>query len=153
MEILDLQNQLFENRLLRSSDEIRVFEDTVAQILELNDANHIDILCSGFDDLTEQDEVMFGLIHTVEHYINIVNPEIVLEKIALAANRMIPKAEEWYKILQIRILNNNMTRVTYKKVLKMLNKEQQDIVISQLEKIKREDQMRFDDIINFVLGK
>ena len=148
-----MQNRLVENRLLRTFDEIKSFEETIAKIITYKDVTHISILCSGFDDLTEQDEVMFGLIHAVEYYISIADPEIVLEKIAMSAKIMLPQAEEWYKILQIRILNNNKTRDIYKKVIKELDKEQQIIVISQLEKIKHEEKTRFEEKINYVLGR
>ncbi|MFP7476957.1 Imm30 family immunity protein [Terribacillus saccharophilus] len=72
MDILvELQN-LKDNRLLRDDQEVEKFEKAIENILKMKDGNRITFLCQGFDDDTENDEVMFGLIHAIESYDNIV---------------------------------------------------------------------------------
>ena len=151
MDMKDMQNRLIKNRLLKTAEEISDFEDTIAMILEMNDINHIEVLCLGFDDLTEQHEVMFGLIHAIEHYYMIGNPEVYLRKFAQSVRRMLPHAEEWSEILHYRILNNERSRTMYKKIVGELDRETLDIIVSQLTKIKNDDPEQFETSVNYVL--
>lgn len=68
MDINIVTQTLVDNRLLRNQQEITDFELAVSIILNMKDLNHIRNLCFGFDDTTEHDEVMFGLIHAIESY-------------------------------------------------------------------------------------
>ncbi|PAF37579.1 hypothetical protein CHH58_07975 [Terribacillus saccharophilus] len=76
MDILvELQN-LKDNRLLRDDQEVEKFEKAIKNILKMKDGNNIPLLCQGFDDETENDEVMFGLIHAIErNFRTIIHPK------------------------------------------------------------------------------
>lgn len=56
---------LKENRKLKNDNEIEIFEDAIEKLLETND---VKCLYCGFDNDTEEEEVMFGLVHAVESY-------------------------------------------------------------------------------------
>lgn len=89
MDILVEFTELKNNRLLRDESEVEKFEKAIENILDMNDVNHIEILCQGFDDLTENDEAMFGLIHAIEsnegvkyeEIMNVGNWELIFSKL------------------------------------------------------------------------
>lgn len=65
MNILEEMKILNENKLLRTNEEIEKFECAIENILSNEDYKDIKYLCKGFDDNTEDDEVMFDLILSV----------------------------------------------------------------------------------------
>ncbi|SES45120.1 Imm30 family immunity protein [Psychrobacillus sp. OK032] len=146
-ELTELKN----NRLLRDENEVEKFEKSIENILEMKDVNHIEVLCQGFDDLTENDEVMFGLIHAIESYDNIVGSEVSLKVLANSIPKMIPHAKEWLKILQKRILNHEPSLNIYKEIIPTLNKDVQDFIISQLTIIKEKNPNKFEKSVNSIL--
>lgn len=154
LEKLDILVELAElknNRLLRDESEIKKFEIAIENILNLKNVNHIEILCQGFDDSTENDEVMFGLIHAIESYDNLVSSEISLEVLAKSIPKMIPHAKEWLKILHKRILNHESSRDIYKKIIPTLNIDTQKYIVSQLNSIKEKNPVRFEESVNSIL--
>ncbi|MCM3225739.1 Imm30 family immunity protein [Terribacillus saccharophilus] len=152
MDILvELQN-LKDNRLLRDDQEVEKFEKAIEDILTMKDGNHIALLCQGFDDDTENDEVMFGLIHAIESYDNIVGSVSSLSILANSFSVMLPHAQEWLKIIQKRILNHDPSRETYKKIIPTLDSDIQKVIISQLNAIKAKNASRFEQSVNSVLS-
>ncbi|WP_237706200.1 Imm30 family immunity protein [Ornithinibacillus scapharcae] len=117
----------------------------------MEDVNHIEILCQGFDDLTENDEVMFGLIHAIESYDKIASSEISLKVLASSIPKMLPHAKEWLKILHKRILNHEPSRNIYKEILPTLNNDIQKYILSQLNSIKERNPSRFEESVNSIL--
>ncbi|WP_419961734.1 Imm30 family immunity protein [Psychrobacillus sp. BM2] len=151
MEILFELTELKNNRLLRDENEVVKFEKSIENILEMKDVSHIEILCQGFDDLTENDEVMFGLIHAIESYDNIVNSEASLKELANSIPKMLPHAKEWLKRLHKRILNNGPSLNIYKEIIPTLNKDIQEYIISQLIAIKDKNPSKFEKSVNLIL--
>ncbi|MEK4406212.1 Imm30 family immunity protein [Sporosarcina sp. FSL K6-6792] len=147
VELTELKN----NRLLRDESEVRKFEKSIENILDMKNVNHIEILCQGFDDLTEKDEVMFGLIHAIESYDKIVSSEVSLKLLANSIPKMLPHAKEWLKILHKRILNHETSRNIYKKIIPTLNNDTQKIVVSQLTSIKERNPSCFEKSVNSIL--
>jgi hypothetical protein len=148
IELANLKN----NRLLRDENEIEKFEQSINNILELKDPQHIELLCQGFDDLTENDEVMFGLIHAMESYDDIVNSQTSLNILAKSIPKMLPHAKKWLKILQKRILNHEPSLSIYKDIVKSLNKDIQNYIVSQLESIKKKNPKQFEESVNSILN-
>lgn len=151
MEILFELTKLKNNRLLRDENEVEKFEKSIENILEMKDVSHIEVLCQGFDDLTENDEVMFGLIHAIESYDNIVDSEASLKVLANSIPKMLPHAKEWLKILQKRILNHEPSLNIYKEIIPTLNKDVQAYIISQLIVIKEKNTSKFEKSVNLIL--
>ncbi|MGX4668404.1 Imm30 family immunity protein [Cerasibacillus sp. JNUCC 74] len=147
---VELEN-LKHNRLLRDENEVEKFEQAIKNILKLKDVSHIEILCHGFDDLTENDEVMFGLIHAIESYDNIVGSEASLKVLANSIPIMIPHAKEWLKVLHKRILNHGPSREVYKKIIPTLDSDIQNFIISQLTSIQEKNPNRFKESVNSVI--
>lgn len=90
MNIKDEIKKLQQNRLLKNEDEVINFEETIGNLLSLKDAKLIKDLCSGFDDSTNNHEVMFGLIHAIEEF----EGEERLLEMAKAIPDMLPHATE-----------------------------------------------------------
>ncbi|MEK3953153.1 MULTISPECIES: Imm30 family immunity protein [unclassified Psychrobacillus] len=151
MEILFELTELKNNRLLRDENEVEKFEKSIENILEMKDVSHIEVLCQGFDDLNENDEVMFGLIHAIESYDNIVDSEASLKVLANSIPKMLPHAKEWLKILQKRILNHEPSLNIYKEIIPTLNKDVQAYIISQLIVIKEKNTSKFEKSVNLIL--
>lgn len=147
VELTELKN----NRLLRDENEVKKFEKCIENVLEMEDVNHIEILCQGFDDSNENDEVMFGLIHAIESYDNIVGSEASLEVLANSIPKMLPHAKEWLKILHKRILNHEPSKKNYKKIVPSLNNDIQEFIVTQLTKIKEKNPSRFEESVNDIL--
>lgn len=151
MDILVELTELKNNRLLRDESEVEKFEKSIENILDMEDVNNIEILCQGFDDLTENDEVMFGLIHAIESYDKIVSSEISLKVLANSIPKMLPHAKEWLKILHKRILNHEPSRNIYKEIIPTLNNDIQKYIVSQLNSIKERNPSRFEESVNSIL--
>ncbi|MRX74014.1 hypothetical protein GJU40_17935 [Bacillus lacus] len=151
MDILVELTELKNNRLLRDESEVEKFEKSIENILDMEDVKNIEILCQGFYDLTENDEVMFGLIHAIESYDKIVSSEISLKVLADSIPKMLPHAKEWLKILHKRILNREPSRNIYKEIIPTLNNDIQKYIVSQLNSIKERNPSRFEESVNTIL--
>lgn len=140
-------DRLKQNRLLRDKNEFDNFEEALENLATVTDNWIIKELCEVFDDSTEDEEVMFGLIHLVEDF---QGEEGLLETVKAMPN-MIPQAKRWAKILNYRILNDDPSRMLYPKVLIKLDKSTVKAVVDLLEEIKAEDPQQFKDFIDEVL--
>lgn len=148
---MDIKTEIFKlqkNRLLRNATEVNEFESAIENIISLKDVKLVKDLCSGFDDQTEDHEVMFGLVHAIEDF----EGEEGLIEMTNAIPSMLPHAKEWATILNYRILNHEPSRKLYVNVLKKVNKSVKDIVIGILKNIKLEDLARFENSVNEVLS-
>lgn len=143
-EILKLQ----KSRLLRNALEVNDFESAIENIISLKDAKLIKDLCSGFDDQTEDHEVMFGLVHAIEDF----EGEEGLLEMTNAIPSMLPHAKEWATILNYRILNHEPSRKLYVHVLKKVDETVKDVIVGILNKVKTEDPARFENSVNEVLA-
>lgn len=109
MTIENYQNQLINNRLMRNDIEIDFFEEAVERVFDEKNIDTLKILMEGFDDKTNQEEVMFSLIHRMEHFVsqNGINEylRIVFENI----QRLFPHAKRWAEIIILRLMNDGDT--------------------------------------------
>lgn len=147
MDVNCLTQILVNSRLLRNQQEILNFESTISSILNMEDLNHIQNLCMGFDDETEHDEVMFGLIHAIESYDKIFDSEQLLKKLSESLTYMLPHAKEWAKILHIRILNHEPSCKLYAKVILESDDKIKTIVLQLVTEIKEEDPEKFENSV------
>jgi len=143
--------KLLNNKLLRTDQEILYFEEAIENILTFNEVEHIKILCSGFDDSTENEEVMFGLIHAIESYDNDFGMENSLEKMVEALPSMLPQARGWSIILHKRILNYEPSRIAYTNVLLRVDASIKKIVSELFSEIKERNPDRFEELVNKTL--
>ncbi|MEK3980646.1 Imm30 family immunity protein [Psychrobacillus sp. FSL K6-2836] len=142
--------KVYTNRLLQSQKEISEFEEALSNLIGLGDKSLITELCMGFDDDTEQYEIMFGLVHGIEHLYK-ENIEDGLYLIALAVPRIIDRAREWMEVLHYRILNHEQVRRIYGSVISKLDIKTKEIIINLLRDIKSEDPDMFGNPVDEVL--
>lgn len=109
--------QLRDNRLMKTDEQIRLFEEALEQIGDEGNVSQITALCQGFDDNTEHSKVMFGLIHTIEGYDNISSSEEALSNFLEAAPSMLPHAADWLRTMLVRILNDANSRPLFSQLL------------------------------------
>jgi Immunity protein 30 len=90
----------------------------------------------GFDDKTENDKVMFGLIQAIESYDDIFDSEQSLKELAESLPYMLPHAKEWAKTLHKRILNHDPSLKVYKKVISTADDSIKETVLQVVNEIK-----------------
>lgn len=150
MDVKSELNKIYTNRLLQSQEEIYAFEEALGNLIGLGDKSVITDLCMGFDDDTEQYEIMFGLIHGIEHLYK-ENIEEGLHLMALTVPCVIDRAREWMEILHYRILNHEQVRKMYGSILSKLDDKTKGIIINLLRDIKNEDPNMFSHSVDEVL--
>jgi hypothetical protein len=143
--------KLINNRLMLNNMQINAFEEAMANIFSLNDVNHIEKLCLGFDDKTEQDDVMFGLIHSIEAYDKTFGMEESTNKFISASKNLTPHATNWLDIMLIRYLNDDGYRNVLKKELKKADIISKNVILEALNRISLKDSNTFAPLIKSVL--
>lgn len=114
------EEELVNNRTLKNRSEIEKYENAVNKILRRNDVNDIGVLVQGFKDDTEEDNVMFGLVHAIDYYKDISEIDVNMEILAKSIYKMRGEAEEWANVLLYRILNTEGYPEVYKRALNTL---------------------------------
>lgn len=143
-----LIEELYNNRLLRTYEELEKFEENLNAISKVVKEEDIPDLCKVFDDNTKDDEVMFGLIHLIEIFLS----EKAFEFIVIGIANMMTSAIGWAKIIIYRCLNNDFSRGMLKKAVSFAEFSIQQKVISLLNIIKTEDFDKFGMSIDEVLS-
>lgn len=143
MEIDDLAQKLVHSRLLQNEEQVQVFEQSIESIMSMNNSDCIKSLCLGFDDQTENDEVMFGLLHTIESFDQELGLEQSFIKQAEALRYMLPHAKEWAKTFHKRILNQDEARNAYARVISNADNATRELVLSLMNEIKAKNPEKF----------
>lgn len=152
--LIDIEKEaqrLCSNRLIVDDEQVAAFEETVERITSLSDPKHIALLCLGFDDATEQHEVMFGLVHAVESYDAVAGAEVATTYFINTLPLLLPHASDWAEILLLRILNNNESRVLLRRLLKATSSDSQQVVTSILKKLAEKKPKQFQQKVEEVL--
>lgn len=126
-----LAEQLYQNRKMQTTEEVKHFEEALAALYASKDPSVLKSMFAAFDDTTEQPEVMWGLVHAVEAY----DPETRLHDMALAIPTMLLQAKEWTQVLHYRVLNSDRSRSIYKQIIAALPEKIRDIIRNELEEI------------------
>ena len=144
--MMDISSQIcmLKNvRMLENDEQIILFEKLVKEIVNYSEAEHIKMLCSVFDDATENHEVMFGLIHAIESYDSKVGPEKSLEEVSKSIEVMKVNAYEWLMILHKRILNHAPSCLTYKTIIKDSDDKTKELVVELMRDIAKDNPGKF----------
>ncbi|WP_243653073.1 Imm30 family immunity protein [Tumebacillus sp. BK434] len=140
----NLVEQLMNNRLLRTKEEIGLFESSIESLMDLGEESLISDLCSGFDDSTEHNEAMFGLVHAIESLDIVYGQENALRKLAGSLPALFPHAKGWAVILNKRILNHDPSLIKYAEVVKDLDPDKKELITSLVREIKEEPSRKFE---------
>lgn len=148
MNILNEVKKLEKSRLLSNNNEIMDFESAIKDILSAKDYKNIKYLCMGFDDDTEDEEVMFGLVHAIESYYKLVGAQKYFTEFINSITGISNNAREWVKLLNIRILNDEDSLKEYITVVKNSNRITKDFLIKIMKEIKADDSEMFSESVD-----
>ena len=141
-----LIEQLYNSRLLRTREELEEFEESLKEISKEIQENDIPELCKVFDDQTENEEVMFGLIHFIENFPD----KEYLYYIGMCSPNM-KDGYEWAMILNKRILNNEKSLKMYPEVISNMKNDYKRKILELLINIKNENPIRFGKKVDYVI--
>lgn len=141
--------RLYENRLLRTELEFEQFEQALESLAgDMEDAV-IQQIFKVFDDETEQEEVMFSLVHFVESY----QLEMYLTQLLESLPDMLDSARNWAIILNKRILNDDGSLKDYAAIASGMPPRVKQSLAFLLEEIKEDNPRRFGRKANYILSR
>ena len=141
-----LINQLINARKLSSDEEYEQFEDALIKLGGNIEVSDICELCNAFYDDTEDEEVMFGLIHFIENFPD----KEYLYYIGMCSPNM-KDGYEWAMILNMRILNNEKSLKMYPEVISSMKNDYKRKILELLINIKNEDPILFGKKVDYVI--
>ena len=127
-----LLEQLTENRLMQTPEQVTLFDATLAALPGEHTDDELRTLLRVFDDCTEHFEVMWGLVHYVESVPQYLTLQAFLTSIA----DMQISAKEWADILMLRLLNADDTRASLPAQIVLLNERNRLAAISTIREIE-----------------
>ncbi|MBY6269808.1 Imm30 family immunity protein [Parageobacillus thermoglucosidasius] len=150
MDIKSEIKKVYDNRLLKTEKQAEEFEQALTILCEYGDVSIVKDLILAFDDNTEDHEVMFSLVHSIERLYK-SKVEEGLKLIATSVPAVISYGREWIEILHYRILNHPHVRSIYAKVLESIDIQTRNIIKDLLVDIKQEDPELFGKSVDEVL--
>ncbi|MGE6403060.1 Imm30 family immunity protein [Bacillus cereus] len=141
--------RLYSCRFLKNQSECEEFDNILENLADCTDEKLIKELCTVFEDETQAEEVMFSLVHFIESF----EMEKYLTEMPKALPKMVESAKEWAILLNKRILNDDLYRSEYAKVLVGMNHDIQLTVINLLNEIIADNPKRFESTANEVLSQ
>jgi hypothetical protein len=119
------QNPLIEvleaNHLLRSPDEVTIFEQTLAELAQNPDPGDLPSLHLILDDACEQPEVMFSLVHFLESF----DVQSQLQAFIQVLPDLVKRAAEWTVILHSRIMNDAIALSVFEEKMQSIDAQKQ----------------------------
>jgi len=123
-----IENPLIEvleaNHLLRSPDEVAIFEQTLSELAQNPNPADLPSLHLILDDACQQREVMLSLIHFLESF----EVQKQLHAFIQVLPHLVERAPEWTAVLHSRMMNDAIAQAAFdEKVRSMDAREQQEI--------------------------
>ena len=135
--------QLINAKKLRTNEEYVLFEDALQALQACIAVDDITEICKAFCDDTQDDEVMFGVIHLIEH----LQGKEYLKKIAICTPNM-KDAHNWAMTLNKRIINSSKYFEEYIEIINALEKEYKEKILKLLVDVKNDNPKRFGEKID-----
>jgi hypothetical protein len=130
------------NHLLRSPDEVTIFEQTLTELAQNPNPADLPSLHLILDDACEQPEVMFSLVHFLESF----DVPAQLSAFIQVLPDLVKQAAEWTAILHSRIMNDAIARSTFEDKMRSLDtqtqKEIYQYISSAIAKLSSEQTVR-----------
>lgn len=141
-------HQLINARKLSTKEEYLLFESALQELQMNITVDDIAEICKAFDDDTQDDEVMFGIIHLIEY----LQGEEYLKYIAIYTPDM-KYAHDWAMTLNKRILNSSQYFEKYIEVIGELKKEYKENILRLLIDIKNDSPTKFGKKIDTLIKR
>jgi Immunity protein 30 len=116
---MNLIKILQENRLMKTPQEINLFEETLEKIAKHPHDDNLKDLHLILDDNCEHPEVMFSLVHFLEDFDIHKQIQTFIEVIP----QLMIAAPEWTKIIHYRIINDESACKLYQNSLELANQK------------------------------
>lgn len=145
MDIIECVKVLKQNRKLSNNDEIEKFEDAIESILT---TDKVEYLYCGFHDETEDEEVMYGLVHAIESYYGIMSKEEYFSIFIKETKNIYNEAKEWVKLMNIRILNDEESLEKYIGTAKKFNGTFKEFLKDIMQEVILEDKELFSESVS-----
>jgi len=120
------QNPLIDvleaNRLLRSSHEVALFEQTLEKLAQKPDPADLPSLHLILDDASEQPEVMFSLVHFLESF----DVKAQVQAFIQVMPDLVKRAAEWTAILHSRMMNDDVARSAFEEGVRSISRHLQE---------------------------
>lgn len=140
--------QLISCRKLSTNEEHELFEAALVKLQGNIRIEDVCQICKAFCDDTKDDEVMFGIIHLIEE----LQGNDYLKCIAICSPEM-TEAHEWAMTLNKRILNSKKYFNNYISIIKELEKNDREKILSLLIDVKNDNPQRFEEKVNLILNE
>jgi hypothetical protein len=114
------------------------FDSLLKEVVNSADPEIVGPLLGLLNDSFEHDEVMFGLVHSVEafHY------EIYFERLIKSLPFLMVNASRWCRILHIRIMNSEKLFPVFIELVKTAEKDRREAVLLILKNISIKEKFR-----------
>jgi len=116
------------NRLMRSPDEVALFEQTLEKLAQNSDPVDLLSLHLIFDDACEQPDVMFSLVHFLESF----DVQEQVQAFIQVMPELVKQAAEWAAILHSRIMNDEIARSAFEEGVRSIKDQKQDEIYQLL---------------------
>ncbi|MBW4618194.1 MAG: hypothetical protein KME17_02255 [Cyanosarcina radialis HA8281-LM2] len=107
------------NRLLRSPNEVALFEQTLEQLVQNPNSADLPSLHLILDDTCDRPEVMFSLVHFLESF----DVQEQLQAFIQVMPDLVKQAPEWTAILHSRITNEPIAQTAFEEILRSMDTE------------------------------
>ncbi|WP_046173628.1 Imm30 family immunity protein [Domibacillus indicus] len=135
---------LMNSRFMRTETEISLFEEALEAVYQANDYRLTEELTGVLEDDTEQEEVMWGVIHAIEA-LSARSPKEALARQIAAVPENLDKSRGWLSILHVRIVNHDEYRGLLAEVLREADTRIQEAVIGLFHDIQKENPGQFKE--------
>lgn len=123
-----LIDALEANHLLRSPNEVALFEQTLEKLAQNPNSADLSKLHLILDDACEQPEVMFSLVHFLESF----ELQEQIQAFIEVMPDLVKRAAEWTAILHSRIANDAIARSVFEEKVRSMNAQKQSEIFQVL---------------------
>ncbi|GGA03408.1 Imm30 family immunity protein [Okeania sp. KiyG1] len=116
---MNLIKILQENRLMKTPQEINLFEETLEKIAQHPSDDSLKDLHMILDDNCQHPEIMFSLVHFLEDF----DPQKQIQAFIEVIPQLMNSAPEWAKIIHYRIINDESACKLYQNSLELANQK------------------------------
>ncbi len=110
------------NRLMRSPNEVAIFEQNLAALAQNPNPADLPSLHLILDDACQQPEVMFSLVHFLESF----DMQEQLQAFIQVMPDLVNRAAGWTAILPSRIMNDAIARSVFEEMVHSVNAQEQN---------------------------
>lgn len=149
----NLASKLYNNRLMKTDKEIENFQQALSLLHASKTIENIVYFCQTFDDKTHEHEVMFSMVHAIEHYDDILGQQVTISTLLDCIHMMMASAPDWLEVLILRHLNNDNAREALVTEVIQKNDAIKTVIKEVIHKLIQRNPEKFKQSGNKVLSR